>query len=195
MRREFLVTTADVEKLKQQARILKKANGISHHEALDQVAKSVGFDHWHHVAESAKTFAPTEAAYYFGVIIAMDMKDAQGFRDETGAFVEDHKAFALCADDLYWAMCEAIDDDGVPLCEKFSLAELKEWADEDLRSYGFFRFTGRSIPEHVEEVIALVRKYSFWPPQYIWHKGVFHESPSNASLDEEGRGVGIRFCG
>lgn len=195
MRHQFLITTADVEKLRQKARKHKRESGVSHHEALDQVAKGAGFDHWHHVSELAKSFAPTESAYYSGVVIAMDIKDAMDFYDETGMFVEDHNAFALCASDLYMAMCEAVGDDGIPLREKYSEAEFKELADDDLLNYSFFRFTGSLIPERSDDVVALVRKCSFWPPQYIWHKGKFQESPSDQALDDDGRIVGIRFSG
>ena len=89
MRTKIIISSTDVEKLKQKARKLRKDSGISHHDALDLVAQSAGFNHWHHVSESAKTFKPTEQAYYFGVIIAMDIKDAMDFRDPSGRFVED----------------------------------------------------------------------------------------------------------
>ncbi len=60
MRPQILITSSDVEKLKQRARKLKRESGILHREALDQVAKAVRFYHWHHVSDSAKAFEPTE---------------------------------------------------------------------------------------------------------------------------------------
>ena len=193
MRPQILITSADVDKLKQKARKLKRESGMQHVEALDVVAKSAGFDHWHHVSESAKTFEPTETAYYFGVIIAMDIKDAMDFRDESGRFVEDDYAYVLCASDLHQALCEALDDDGIPFREKYSEAELKEWAGDDLMNYGFFRFSDLKTPASVDDVMKIVRECSFWPPQYIWFKGTFQESPSDQAIDDDGEVVGVHF--
>ena len=193
MRTQIIISSADVEKLKQKARKLKKDSGTPHHEALDQVAKIAGFNHWHHVSESAKTFKPTEQAYYFGVIIAMDVKDAMDFRDPSGSFVEDPFAFALCADDIYAYIREA-DDDGDSADDDQHYAEDRgEWMQDEIMNYVFFRYTGSTVAEQVNDVVAMVRECSFWPPVFIWHKGAFQESPSDEAIDEDGEIVGIRF--
>lgn len=192
MRTQIIISSADVEKLKQKARRLKKDSGTPHHEALDQVAQAVGFNHWHHVSESAKSFQPTEQAYYFGVIIAMDMKDAMDFRDPSGGFVEDPFAFALCADDIY-AFSREIDGDDDAISDEEYAEDRREWMQYDLMNYVFFRYTSTNIPCSVENVVSIVREYSFWPPTFIWHKGAFQESPSDHALDEDGEIVGIRF--
>ncbi|HRI90358.1 MAG TPA: hypothetical protein PLS93_01745 [Accumulibacter sp.] len=193
MRTQIVISSADVEKLKQRARKLKKDSGTPHHEALDQVAQAAGFNHWHHVSESAKTFKPTEQAYYFGVIIAMDLKDSETFHDTSGSFVEDEFAFSLCADDLYESLCESVDDDGVLIRDRYSEAELKEMAQDDLMNYVFYRFTGTNIPKRVQGVVDMVRPYSFWPPTLIWLRGVLEDGPSDHALDEDGEIAGIRF--
>lgn len=194
MQRQILIDSASVEKLKQKARKLKKDSGMPHHQALDATAMDAGFAHWHHVSESAKALAPTETAYHFGIIIAMDVKDAMDFHDETGSFVEDPHAFALCADDLYRNLVDAVDEeDGVQFREKYSESELKEWATDDLMNYCFFRYTGNPIPEQIDDVMAHIRKCSFWPPVFIWFKGSFQESPSDNALNTDGEIVGIRF--
>ena len=47
---ELIRTTATaIEKLKARAKIVKRAEGISHMVALDRVAREAGYDHWQHV--------------------------------------------------------------------------------------------------------------------------------------------------
>lgn len=192
MRPQIIISSADVEKLKQKARKLKKDGGTPHHEALDQVAQSAGFNHWHHVSESAKAFKPTEQAYYFGVLIAMDVKDAMDFRDPSGRFIEDDLAFALCADDIY-AYSREVDDDEAADEDRHYEEDKNEWMQDMLMNYIFFRYVGTDIPARVEDVVALVRECSFWPPEFIWHRGTFQESPSDHAIDDDGEIVGIRF--
>jgi hypothetical protein len=195
MHTQIIISAANVEKLKQKARNLKRDNGISHHEALDQVAKAAGFNHWHHVSESASAFKPTEQAYYFGVIIAMDIKDAMDFRDPSGGFVEDPFAFVLCADDIY-AYSRATYEDGESTGDDPNYKHDKEeWMQDRFMDYVFFRYTGSDIPANAKAVVAKVHECesSFWLPEFIWHKGVFQERPSDHSLDEDDEIVGIQF--
>ena len=199
MRITYIITSTDVEKLKQTARKLKKSEGIPLHEALDRVAQTAGLNHWHHVIESAKNFEPTETAYRSGVIIAMDGNDAGDFYDDTGIFVVDNRAEMLCEKDLYIDLCESPyeDNDGRftndRMRDKYTEEELKEIANDCLLDYVFFRYTGKSIPDNVGSVIEIVRKCSFWPPMYIWHKGKFEPSPSDEALDDDGTIVGLRL--
>lgn len=50
-------------------------------------------------------------------------------------------------------------------------------------NYAFFRYTGSDLPASVDEVVEVVNECSFWPPEFIWHKGTFQECPSNVALD------------
>ena len=187
----ILISSADVDKLKKKARKLKKDSGIAYHEALDQVAQAAGFNHWHHVSKSVKDFKPTEQAYYFGVIIAMDGKDAMDFHDPSGGFVEDPSAFALCAGDIY---AYIRDDEDASGDESDYQKDRNEWVQDDMMmDYVFFRHTGSAVPEHINDIVTMVRKCSFWPPLFIWLKGTFHENPSDLAVDEDGKIVGIRF--
>ena len=181
MRSQILIKSSDVEKLKQGARQLKRKSGIPHHEALDLVASRAGFSNWHHVAESAKTFEPTEKAYYFGVLIAMDVKDAEGFHDPKGRFVEDPHAYFLCANDIYTFVREQDEEDKeVDVNDPAYQEDLKEWASDMIMNYVFYRFEGNSkdVPANAEGVVTLVRECCFWPPEFIWCRGVFGEAPS-----------------
>lgn len=193
MRNQIIITSSQVGKLKQQARTLKRSAGIPHHAALDQVAKAAGFDHWHHVSQSADAFRPTEQAYYFGVIIAMDAKDAMDFRDASGRFVEDDAAFVLCADDIYSHIRETEKSGFNPDTDPDYENDRLEWMHDQLIDFVFFRDTHPTAPSSVNEVVELVRKCSFWPPEFIWFKGSFQESPSDQAVDEDGNIVGVRF--
>lgn len=187
-----IIPSAAVEKLKQKARTLKRSTGTPHHKALDLVAQGSGFNHWHHVAESAKNFEPSEQAYYFGLIIAMDIKDAQDFSDASGKFVEDDLMFSLCYDDLHQDLCLSIDEDGDPMHEKYSEERLTEIVQDDLINYVFFRYTGGDIPNSVESAIDMVRECSFWPPHLVWLRGEMYDSYDVQALDSEENVKGIR---
>ena len=175
MAHQLIISSADVEKLKQRARTLKKSESISHAEALDRIAKSAGFHHWHHVTEAAKAFAPTEDAYHRGVIIMMEMKGTDGFPDPAGRFVEDWLAFTLCPEDLYRLMAEERDEDEVPMRDQHSEEELREFVREDSMNYVFYRFEGESVPRLAEDVVAMVQEFSFWPPEVVWCRGICYQ--------------------
>lgn len=192
MRVQYLISSADVEKLKQNARRLKKETGIPHHEALDQVAKKAGLDHWHHLAESAKAFAPTEHAYHFGVIIALDVKNGLEFRDPSGSFVEDSFADALCAGDIYeFVRTTEEEDEEIDTADPTYQEDLKEWASDMSMNFMFFRYTGADLPASVENVVKLATEHCYWPPEFIWYKGTFQECPPDAEL-ADGRVI-VRF--
>lgn len=187
-----IIPSTAVEKLKQKARKLKRSTGTPHHKALDLVAQESGFNHWHHVAESAKNFEPSEQAYYFGLVIAMDIKDAQEFSDESGRFIEDDLMFSLCYDDLYQDFCHSVDEDGVAMHKKYAEERLTEIVQDDLINYVFFRYTGSDIPNNVESVIDTVRECSFWPPQLVWLRGEMFDSYDVQALDGDRNVMGIR---
>ncbi|HBK7822129.1 TPA: plasmid-related protein, partial [Vibrio cholerae] len=47
-----IISSATVERLKQKARKLKREKPITHTQALDEVAVSAGFNHWHQVVQA-----------------------------------------------------------------------------------------------------------------------------------------------
>ena len=46
-----IISSATVERLKQKARKLKREKSIPHTQALDEIAVSAGFNHWHQVVQ------------------------------------------------------------------------------------------------------------------------------------------------
>jgi len=192
MQIQRLITSTDVQKLKQRARLIKKRDGIAHHEALDRVAAEAGFHHWHQVADSAKAFAPTERAYFFGTIIAMDVKDGMDFHDESGVFVEDDSAFVLCGPDMYYQM--RVEEGGeVDPSDAAYKADLDEWMMDDAMDWMFFRLSEEVKVKDVADVLARVRQCCFWPPECIWHEGVFEDCLEETAFDAEGNLAGVRF--
>jgi len=71
------VSADDLQRLKQRARHIKREQGISHHEALEAVARSVHFDNWKQVVVAHEAMLPTETAARDGVVFAMDFKDTE----------------------------------------------------------------------------------------------------------------------
>jgi hypothetical protein len=66
MPKEYVFSVATFGKWKQQARALKRSGHMPHHQALDHIAKSKGFDNWHHLITEAKLNSVSETAYSFG---------------------------------------------------------------------------------------------------------------------------------
>lgn len=64
-----------IKSLREKAKKLKKSSGITHHEALDLIARSCHCANWPHLMEVAKMTALTEETH--GLITGMDVKDAR----------------------------------------------------------------------------------------------------------------------
>lgn len=133
----FIITAVAVEKLKQEARKLKRSAGIPHHEALEQVARAANYPNWHVVAQSATTTSLTEKAFLTGLIIALDIKDAGDFDAEPCGFVEDDQAHFLGQDDMREAFLSATNDDGFLLADRESAEETEALFLEDMANYCF----------------------------------------------------------
>jgi hypothetical protein len=196
MSRPTPITTKVVELLKQKARKLKSKKNISHVEALDEVAKQAKFNHWYQVCEQHKLVEPTEKAFFSGLMIALDIKDALEFDDSDGLFVfqEDDLAAHFCYDDLLREYSESVDDDGIPLKELESEKQIiEDFESHDLGNYGILRYTGDALPDSLDDALRLVSERSFWPPIYVWFKGAFYNTFSQPALSETGEIIGVRL--
>jgi hypothetical protein len=196
MSRPTPITTKVVEQLKQKARKLKAEKNISHVEALDEVAKQEKFNHWHHVCEQHKLVEPTENAFFSGLIIALDIKDALEFDVSDGifAFHQDGLAEYFCYADLLREYSESVDDDDIPLKDLESKEQIiEDFESDDLDNYGILRYTGDALPDSLDDVLRLVSERSFWPPIYVWFKGTFYNTFSQPALSETGEIAGVRF--
>jgi hypothetical protein len=198
MSRPSPITTKVVELYKQKARKLKVEKNIPHAQALDEIAKQAKFNHWHHVCEQHKLVEPTEKAFFSGLIIALDIKDALDFDDSDGLFAFDEGGLAeyFCYDDLLREYSESVDDEdgGIQLKDLESKEQIiEDFELGEISNYGLLRFTGDALPESLDEVLRLVRERSFWPPTYIWFKGTFYDTYSQPALSETGEIAGVRI--
>ena len=161
------------EIIKQKARKLKRENGISHVRALDEIAQQYKFNHWNHLYKTLK----------HGLIIALDIKDAADFYDEKKRFVSDEIAYLICQEMLYLDYIESVDDDGISFKDKETEAVLKkEFEEYEIDNYRFFRYTVKTLPRTVDEVIKLTNECCFWQPRYIWLNGEFYNQSGSINI-------------
>lgn len=171
----FIVPNIALEKYRQQAKKLKQATGIPHYQALDQVVKTKGFNHWHHAIESAKATSITEKAFYAGLIICMDIKEAQDFDVSNGSFVADDRFPYLVKSDFIESMKNQIDDEGHKIVDGMSEEEIDALVEEDMYNYVFYRWQNENLPENMDEVQERISECSYWPAISIWFKGEFYD--------------------
>ena len=86
-----VIPAAALQRWRREAKELKKRSGISHHAALDAIARRTGqFPDWHHLIEAAKASEPAEQAFNAGFVVGIDLKIATSLaREKLGEFVED----------------------------------------------------------------------------------------------------------
>jgi hypothetical protein len=185
MRTEYFFSSADFGKWKQQVRRLKRVGGLPHHQALEQVAKSLEFDNWHHVVTEAKLNLVSETAYRSGLIVAYDIKAAMEGWEPDDAFVDEHRAMYFCKKDVFaWyrrnddeaegAEREAIPSDPVEYREEFEM-----W----LGDLWLFRYCGSELPPTPAKVLPLVSERCFSAPLFFWHCGKFIDPWRDLAVD------------
>ena len=178
----LLLLTEDLEKLKQRARKMKREQGISHHEALELVAQSSGLDNWHQAVKANKAMAETESAVRDGIVIAMDIQEADGAKEiplptGKGRFVQDQMLRMFYKEFFYHQICDDVDEtDGRTYRETSTDDEIREIADEILWEHDFFRFVGNPNALDAESTARLVAEAMFWGPRYVWIKGEVYEA-------------------
>ncbi len=195
---EFISTTATlVDKLKREAKTLRKTTRTSLAIALDTVAMQHGYDHWKHVsscredtislkslpdslaeyldrtAKSNPASTESQKAFAHGFVFAMDVKDALEL-SLASEFAECDDGWYLAARDLWTGLSHHRDDEtGDTLFEMQSPEDLVETAVEDLQNYRFFRYSGTTTPASLEEACKQINQLSFFPPTHVWLNGKF----------------------
>lgn len=90
-----------VERLRRKAKSIKKQLGVSHHEALDIVARQGQvFPDWHHLLEAAKATKITETAFTTGLIVGMDPKQVGFDPPPTTHFIYDVRIESFLIDEF-----------------------------------------------------------------------------------------------
>jgi hypothetical protein len=198
---EFISTTATaVEKLKRQAKTLRKSAGGSLAKALDTVAQDHGYLHWKHVivcleqtkqkplskslpdalkdvldrvAQSNPASSETLSAFAHGLVFAMDVKDAEQLK-LTSDYIECDDGWYLAAHHIWPKLVhERHNISGTTLAETLSPEKLVSTALDDVSHYRFFRYTGLDVPSSLEEAYKRVQALCFYPPTHVWIKGSF----------------------
>ena len=165
MSKVIVIPASSVEELRRKAKQLRKETGVAHHAALDAVARAGGvFPDWHHLIEAAKATEPSERAFKAGLVVGIDVKEAQDVRRSLSQFVHD--------DQLIMFVRSA-----------FERAHPKPWSEEvagdwdDLGSLLVFLRGVRAIPNSLDETLELCREDFFWPPRYVRLRGKVLQDP------------------
>lgn len=194
MQRTLVITSPNVERLKQQARNIKKEKNIPHTQALDEVAREAGFNHWHHVTQSHELIRPAEEAFISGCVLVFDVKEGMDVGTSDGVIIEDHLLQVFCNKPLFELYINSPDEDDElnrPLRETQDIEELRQWFEEE--DYMFFRLDDKAAKQPLKKILKLIREYSFWMPYYMWLDGKMIDTYHIPSEDDEGNIVGVRL--
>lgn len=171
-----IIRARTVEKLRKEARTLKKSLKIPHHEALDLAARKFDFNNWEHLQKSAAATAISEEPYRNGLVIAMDIKDATEHPPAAASqIVEDHQVYGLIYMDFFTQRGYKSEED---------LTEDDRYFLEDLEiNYIYFRYEGKT-PNSAEEAFEIAENEFFFAPEYIWLKGKWYNRFGVFDYDE-----------
>lgn len=195
---QLIPTTATAaEKLKRNAKTLRKTTGTSLAVALDTVAKENGYEHWKHVTicqeqtkahrplpgiladelSHAAKYAPaspeTESAFAHGFVFAMDVKDALEL-SLSSEYAECQDGWYFAAKDIWPGLIYYRDEEtGTTLAETQEPEDLLETVLEDMHNFRFYRLSGPNGPTTLEEAYKRINQLSFFPPTHIWLHGQF----------------------
>ncbi|RJG22224.1 hypothetical protein [Massilia cavernae] len=175
MQTQYLFSSAIFGKWKQEARALKRSTNLMHHEALEQVAKSKGFENWHQVACEAKLNRASETSYQSGLLVAYDIKDAMDHWVPDDSFVDDWRVLHFCESDIFtWFRrgddeAEGEEKDAVPSDPDEYRERFVEWLTE----IHLFRYCGPAMPTTPRAVLPLLDERCFFAPLFFWHNGNF----------------------
>src|SRR5690554_4471696 len=111
MQPSIFLSTQDLDRLKQQARKLKREQQIPHTQALERIAKERGFHHWHHVTECHIASLPTEHAFLKGCILVFESKEGMDVDTHDGVILNDPLLELLMRDSLFEEFGNLIDED------------------------------------------------------------------------------------
>ena len=160
-----VVPSVAVEALRRKAKKLVKERGVAHHAALDMVARAGGaFPDWHHLIEAAKATEPSERAFKAGLVVGIDVKEAQDVRPSLSQFIRDEQLVKFVRSAL-------------------ERAHPKPWSEEvagDWEDLGaqlvYFRGV-RAVPNSLDETLERCREDFIWPPRYVRLRGKVLQDP------------------
>lgn len=198
---QFIPTTATaVEKLRRQAKTLRKSTGTSLAVAQDTIAQQHGYAHWKHVTVCAQqttrerprkplpehladyldraaardpASAETQKAFGHGFVFAMDVKDAESLTLEP-EYIEFEDGWYIAARQLWPALIQELEEEsGGTFLERLAPSDLLRTALDDVSNYRLFRYAGLNAPASLEEAYQRTQALSFFPPTHMWINGRF----------------------
>jgi hypothetical protein len=175
MHEEHIFSSVVFGKWRQEARALKRSSELSHHQALEQVAKEHRFASWRHVVTEAKLNRISESAYRTGLVVAYDIKDAMDNWNPDESFADDSRVLHFCEGDIFeWYRrtddeAEGEERDAIPSDPAGYLEDFEEW----LNNVHLFRYTGAALPPTPTKVLPLLRRRCFFAPLFFWYRGRF----------------------
>jgi len=167
------ISSHSIEFLKQKARKLKRNQATTHVQALDEIAKSHGFNHWHHVTVANKNMMPAETALSSGCVVAFDIKDGLEVNTSDGLIIQDPALSPLTYNILFEVYVNSPDvgDRHHPMNENPPEVERQTIFSEEHDQYMFFRLNPLIIDKSIEEILGIIKEHSFFMPYIIWLQG------------------------
>jgi hypothetical protein len=156
MRRRIYLEPSAPDWLRQEAKALKRELDISHHEALEYVARKKGFLHWHEVTKAVKESSLCQEAFRHGFVFGMDIAEADDRSFEPGLFVQD-TLLAFLAEDYF---------------KKSTDSYFAEYWEDEQHDHLLFRYSGIP-PLSPREAFSLVSDNFFFGPRFFWIKCQF----------------------
>ncbi|MCX7154464.1 MAG: hypothetical protein NT115_18670 [Proteobacteria bacterium] len=167
----LVIPAAAVEALRRKAKKLVKERGVAHHAALDMVARAGGaFPDWHHLIDAAKATEPSERAFKAGLVVGIDVKDAQDVRPSLNQFLRDDQLVTFVRSAFEKAHPK-------PWSEEVA----GDWEDLDLQIV-YFRGV-RAVPDSLDEALELCREDFIWPPGYVRLRGKVLQDPFSGEAE------------
>lgn len=163
-----VISASVLSSLQKKAKATKKSNNIPHHEALDSIARGLGFTNWVHLKKSADITAISEQAFRTGLVWAMDMKDAEP--NSMDGISQDIQVSMLILTDFVKTR------GGVNEEDKYFLEDL-------LDSNIFYRYEGKT-PQTIQQARELISEYFFFEASYIWLKGKWYSFGEEFDYDQ-----------
>lgn len=162
LKRIFLIPQKAASLLKQRARNLKRDRQIPHHEALEIVAKTAGFDSWRQVAEATEKCRPIEDAFRRGFLLAFDGSEVPDIENDESPIQWEEYAFELLRNQLFEKYCAQPDEEDPaqrPISQTLDSDDLKEYFEQD---WGHMYFSG----------CAALERYCPWFSYWSWLQSI-----------------------
>ena len=114
--------------------------------------------------EAAKATEPSERAFKAGLVVGIDVKEAQDVRRSLSQFVRDDQVVTFVRSAFERAHPK-------PWSEEVA----GDWEDLDLQLV-YFRGV-RAVPNSLDEALDLCRADFMWPPRYVHLRGKVLQDP------------------